>query len=275
MTNEQLAELAQDPDNSELVPVLWDKVKDLLYMKAQRVYTARTAAFQRHGVELADIRQGCYMAFLDALKGYKPESGAKFSAYLNYPFKTMLADLTHTRTSKQEPLNSAVSIDKPIFDKGEAATLGDVLPCDTDIETDVLDQLEQDEERRAVRDAVARLPEREREAVTLFYFEGLTLQEIAHRWGCSYQNVAGFKAAGLRNLRRSPLLQQLYREYKAHSRWKQVQRLENRPECFQLVQEMRERQAQGEYISYGKYQATLYGVYLDAVRIADARLVAE
>ena len=262
MTNEQLAALAQDPDNGELVPVLWDKVKDILYMKAQRAYTARTDAFKLHGVELSDIRQGCYTAFLDALKGYKPESGAKFSSYLTYPFKTMLADLTNTRTSKREPLDGAVSMDKPIFSEEETATLGDVLPCNTDIETDVLDHLEQEEERRAVRDAVARLPQREREAVTLFYFEGLTLQEIASRWGCSYQNVAGFKSAGLRNLRRSPVLQQLYREYKAHSQWNSVQRLENRPEYFQLVQEMRERQAQGEYISYGKYQATLYSAYL-------------
>lgn len=262
MTNEQLAALAQDPDNGELVPVLWDKVKDILYMKAQGAYTARTDAFKRHGVELSDIRQGCYMAFLDALRGYKPESGAKFSSYLTYPFKTMLADLTHTRTSKREPLDSAVSMDKPILGEDETATLWDVLPCDTDIETNVLDQLEQDDERRAVWDAVARLPQREREAVTLFYFEGLTLQEIASRWGCSYQNVAGFKAAGLRNLRRSPVLQQLHREYKAHSQWNSVQRLESRPEYFQLVQELRERQAHGEYISYGKYQATLYNAYL-------------
>ena len=115
------------------------------------------------------------------------------------------------------------------------------MPCDTDIETYVLDQLEQDEERRAVRDAVARLPKREREAVTLFYFEGLTLQEIADRWGCSYQNVAQFKTSELRNLRRSSALQQLYREYRTHIRWNQVQRLENRPEFFELVQEKRER----------------------------------
>ena len=262
MTNEQLAALAKDPDNGELIPVLWDKVKDLLYMKAQRAYTAHTEAFRQCGVELADIRQGCYTAFLDALKGYKPESGTKFSTYLNYPFKTKIAELTHTRSSRTEPLNDAISIDKPIFDDGETVTLGDTLPCDTDIETDVLDRLEHEEERRAVRDAVARLPERERDAVKRFYFEGLTLQEIADRWGCSYQNVAQFKTAGLRNLRRSPILQQLYREYRTHSRWNQVQRLESRPEFFELVQEMRERQVQGEYISYGKYQATLYGCLL-------------
>lgn len=46
MTNEQLAALAQDPDNAELVPVLWEKVKSLLYQKAGTVYNARKSRFQ-------------------------------------------------------------------------------------------------------------------------------------------------------------------------------------------------------------------------------------
>lgn len=46
MTNEQLAALAQDPDNAELVPVLWEKVKSLLYQKAGTVYNARKNRFQ-------------------------------------------------------------------------------------------------------------------------------------------------------------------------------------------------------------------------------------
>lgn len=129
MTNEKLAALAQDPDNKELIPLLWDKVKDLLYMKANRAYRQHSDMFARCGVELADIRQSCYIVFLDALKGYQPDGETKFTSYLNYPFQTMLKELTHTRTSRKEPLNDATSLDKPIQDKdGDAdATMVDLL----------------------------------------------------------------------------------------------------------------------------------------------------
>lgn len=92
MTNEQLAALAQQPENEELVPLLWEKVKPVLWLKAKQAYNARQSVFQQCGVELWDIRQSCYMVFLSALKGYKPETGIKFNSYLSYPFRTLLAE---------------------------------------------------------------------------------------------------------------------------------------------------------------------------------------
>ena len=104
MTNEQLAALAQDPDHAELVPVLWEKVKNLLYQKAGTVYSARKSQFQQCGVELWDIRQGCYMAFLEALKGFHPGAGNQFTSYLNYPFRNVVAELT--RSSRSAIINA-------------------------------------------------------------------------------------------------------------------------------------------------------------------------
>lgn len=192
MTNEKLAALAQDPDNKELIPVLWDKVKDLLYMKADRAYRQYSNMFARCGVELADIRQSCYIVFLDALKGYQPDGETKFTSYLNYPFQTMLKELTHTRTSRKEPLNDATSLDKPIQDKdGDAdATMVDLLPDSSiDLENDVLDPLERDEEQQMVRDAVARLPEQQRNVIESTYFLNQAQKEIAAHMGCRPQNV--------------------------------------------------------------------------------------
>ena len=159
MTNEQLAALAQQPENEELVPLLWEKVKPVLWLKAKQAYNARQSVFQQCGVELWDIRQSCYMVFLSALKGYKPETGIKFNSYLSYPFRTLLAELTGTRSSKREPLNEAVSLEMPVKDQSEKGkvTLADTLPDErTDIETAVLSQLEQDEESRLVHEAVDR-----------------------------------------------------------------------------------------------------------------------
>lgn len=197
MTNEQLAALAQQPENEELVPLLWEKVKPLLWLKAKQAYNARQSVFQQCGVELWDIRQGCYTAFLSALKGYKPETGIKFISYLSYPFHTLLAELTGTRSTKREPLNEAASLDMPIKNQSEEGkvTLADILPDKgTDIETAVLSQLEQDEESRLVHEAVDRLPERLREVIELYFFQGVFLVDIAQRWGCTYQNVSNKKS---------------------------------------------------------------------------------
>lgn len=45
MTNEQLAALAQQPENEELVPLLGEKVKPLLWLKAKQAYNAARAFF--------------------------------------------------------------------------------------------------------------------------------------------------------------------------------------------------------------------------------------
>ena len=197
MTNEQLAALAQQPENEELVPLLWEKVKPLLWLKAKQTYNARQSVFQQCGVELWDIRQGCYTAFLSALKGYKPETGIKFISYLSYPFHTLLAELTGTRSTKREPLNEAASLDMPIKNQSEEGkvTLADILPDKgTDIETAVLSQLEQDEESRLVHEAVDRFlsrcfPRGHRPAV------GLYLPECFQQEKQSFAGAAAFFGA--------------------------------------------------------------------------------
>ena len=50
-------------------------------------------------------------------------------------------------------------------------------------------RLVQDEERQMLTGMIAELPERQRHAVTLHYFEGLSVEEAAHRLGCSPSSV--------------------------------------------------------------------------------------
>lgn len=272
MTNENLAILAQDPENKELVPVLWDKVKDMLYMKSNRTYRLYSGLFARCGIEVSDIMQSCYSVFLEALKGYKPDSGIKFITYLNYPFKTMMQELTHARTSRKEPMNDAISLDIPLQDKdGETDnTPLSLLPDKTvNVENDVLDSLEQYEERQSVRDAVAALPELQRNVIEAIYFRNEMQKDIAKRMGCTPARVQQIKTQAFQMLRRSPFLRQIYMEWIAHIRWRNVQRLEERPEYFEVVQELRERQEQGERISYGKFKAELYSYHLKAIQTAD------
>ena len=70
MTNEQLATFIHAGGNDELIPLLWNKVQRFVYYKARSVYTLNTTRCKRCGVELWDIQQAGYIAFIEALRGY-------------------------------------------------------------------------------------------------------------------------------------------------------------------------------------------------------------
>lgn len=76
MTNEQLAKFIKEGDSEDLKPVLWERVKKLLYAKATAEYNRRKNYCDKCGIELWDIKQACYEVYLKALEGYKPDKPA-------------------------------------------------------------------------------------------------------------------------------------------------------------------------------------------------------
>lgn len=49
MTNEKLAELIQEGDNDELLPLLWDKTRLLIYKKCGRLWQFYSEKLERFG----------------------------------------------------------------------------------------------------------------------------------------------------------------------------------------------------------------------------------
>jgi RNA polymerase sigma-70 factor (ECF subfamily) len=68
-------------------------------------------------------------------------------------------------------------------------------------ETPPLERMERCERAERLLEALAELPERERQAVVLQRFHGWKLQEIADQLGCTIGAIAGLQARGLRRLR--------------------------------------------------------------------------
>ena len=60
---------------------------------------------------------------------------------------------------------------------------------DVDVDVDTVDRLVRSEEHRAVLDAVRRLPRRQRDCITLRYFEELSIDQIAATLGVSANSV--------------------------------------------------------------------------------------
>lgn len=237
MTNEQLATYIHTGGNDELIPLLWDKVKKLLYMKSESFYKLHTLSCQSHGVEVWDIKQAAYLAFLEALKGYKPESSAKFVTFISFPFKNEINKLLGLRTThtQNEPLNNSYSLEAPAAkDKdGDELTLLELIADDSSLS--FIEDIERAAVCETVRGVVAALPSPLREVIEQHYFGGLTLSEIGEQMQLSTERVRQIRRKALRQLQASRILEDIYKDYKQHHYTEQdYSKRITRPESYEL-----------------------------------------
>lgn len=202
MTNEQLAELIQE-GNDELKPVLWERVKKLLYMFSGRYYSRFTEYCDRCGVTEWDLKQQAYSAYEISLKGYISERGS-FSTYLTFGFKKVLRELFKSK----DPLNSAESIDRSIDEDNENS--GSVVELVSDQNAvEAFENIENEDVGRIVRTAVNGLPEREQATIRAIYFENKKNKEVAEIYGVTSQAVAEYSKRALMMLRRNKEIRRL------------------------------------------------------------------
>lgn len=123
-----------------------------------------------------------------------------------------MQELTHTRHSGQrDPLNNCASLDKAIeTEDGSGDTLGDFVPDPTAL--DFLELLDAQSVAAMIRNEVQNLPDRECEVITGFFFDGMTLEQIANKLGVTFQRASQLKKRGLVNLSRRRVLVDLWNE---------------------------------------------------------------
>lgn len=198
MTNEQLAGFIKQGGNNELIPILWENVKKLLYKFSDRYYRAYSGDLTQCGITAWDIKQQAYSAFLKAIEGYDDSKGYKFTAFLKYPFKKAVRELR-----KRDPLNDCESLNSPVNDENEDTELIEFVADEHS--TDFVEQLEQTDEaeiiKKAVHKAIDKLPEREAEIVKAYYLSGKTYADIAADKEISTERVRQINASALRHLR--------------------------------------------------------------------------
>lgn len=126
MDNEQLAFAAKQGDGEALF-ALWEQVKRLLYQLARKFFQrCGPDKCSHHGVTLADLEQECYLAFLDAVRAYKPAGGWRFTTYLTRASENRFRACMGTH---HNALDIADSMNTPALDDGESSVeAGDLLP---------------------------------------------------------------------------------------------------------------------------------------------------
>ena len=223
MTHEQLCVFIQQ-DNSELLPILWGRVKDLCFMLCGRYYAKYAARFAACGVELCDLRQECYAAFLQAVRNFKEDKGMKFSSYLDFPIRNTAAELLgirNTDRTNRKPLDNAMSLDKPI----EAAdndnlTLSDIIPDTESAEPfeQILQEISDDHARKILLESLGKLTKQERDIILGVFFQEKSMKELAEQYKVSTERIRQIKAKAIRRLRGMPELNILEKEYEIERR---------------------------------------------------------
>lgn len=261
-TNEELAMMIQDGDESK-VPELWEQVRKLYLKKSIHYYDGHRELCSRCGVELDDIQQQAFFAFLQSVEAYNPESGLSFLAFINYPFQTEMQNLTGTRTAltRLDPLNSCASLDKEIdTEDGSGDTLGDFVPDLTAL--DFLELLDAESVGAMVRAEVRKLSAPVCDVIESYYFNGQTLGTIAERLGLSFERVRQLRKRGEVTLSKRRVLVDLWNEYHHTEKQRQLEHAANRdrpdeyssrdsyeratrtPSCIDLACEYAEQQRQ-------------------------------
>lgn len=199
MNNEELAS-AIKAGCKELVPVLWGQVQRFLYLKAKDWYSYMPEMCCRAGVELEDLEQETYFAFLDGLQYWDAEKGYTFLTFTMYPMRNRFNALCGRRTSAQRaiPLNNYKSLYTPVGEEEDLYLLDTIR--DAAAEEDFLNaeaaicnkQLHDDLEI-----CLATLPELTQEVVKSRYYRVLTFKEVAAEMNISYRLAVYKEREGL------------------------------------------------------------------------------
>lgn len=202
MSNEEIVSRIQAGEQ-ELIGDLWEQVCGLVKWKANHIMSSLQGCPGR-GVEYDDLYQSGYLAMVAAVESYESEAGA-FSTWFMYHLKKAFAEVTGYRTKKGqlEPLNNALSTDKPITDEAGSSLFGDFIPDQKAAAT--MEAVEDREYQKQLHDALeialGAIPENYSEVLRLRYYQNMTLEECSGALGLGYERVRQMENKGISILR--------------------------------------------------------------------------
>ena len=168
------------------------------------VYIARR--FENTGVNLEDLISIGTIGLIKAVNTFRPDRNIKLATYSSRCIENEI--LMHIRKIANQ--KTEISLDEPINTDwdGNELLLSDILGTEEDV---VMRPMEEDVERQLLREALSRLPERERYIISLRF--GLcgqqerTQKEVADCLGISQSYISRLEKRIMQRLRRDILRQ--------------------------------------------------------------------
>ena len=200
MSNEDLARGIQE-GHGELYGELWEQCRGLIARAALRYFTAHRPACDRAGVVVDDLIQCGFLALVDAVRYYNPETGYQFSTFLSLPLKNAFNACSGVRTSKRDGILFCSSLDEPLGEEADGETIGDLVPDPQDGMEEAEERLNREQQRAALEKALDLIPQEFAAVIRARYFDGDSLERIGEKLDMSRATIRQREAKGLRKLR--------------------------------------------------------------------------
>lgn len=191
---------------------LWEQVHKFIRLRAKRFFTLYGDTCERAGVEPDDLLQCGFLALQDAVQAYNPESGYQLLAFITRPLQTRFREACGILTSRRDPLNNCDSLDREVKGDGDSSIpLGELLEDGQAAAAmeNTIDRVWQDELHDALEQAMATLPEQQRDVLHLRYWGQQTQDGIAAACGITREQVRQAEQKAMRSLRKPAVVRPL------------------------------------------------------------------
>ncbi|NMB00452.1 MAG: RNA polymerase sporulation sigma factor SigH [Firmicutes bacterium] len=179
LSDEEIVQLARDT-NDQALEHLINKYKNFVRAKARSYFLI--------GADREDIIQEGMIGLYKAIRDFRPDKLASFRAFAELCITRQIITAIKTATrQKHIPLNSYVSLNKPIYDEESDRTLLDVISGSkvTDPEELVISR----EEFVDIESKMVEFLSELEWQVLMYYLEGKSYQEIADELGRHVKSI--------------------------------------------------------------------------------------
>jgi RNA polymerase sporulation-specific sigma factor len=168
-TDEDIVDSVRD-GNSGALEYLINKYKNFVRAKARSYFLI--------GADREDIVQEGMIGLYKSIRDFRGDKQASFKAFAELCITRQIITAIKTATrQKHIPLNSYVSLDKPIYDEDSDRTLLDVI-CGSRV-TDPEELIINQEEFSGLEDKMGEILSELERRVLMLYLDGRSYQEIA------------------------------------------------------------------------------------------------
>lgn len=179
LDDETLVRLSQEGDS---------KAQDILIRRYKNLVKGKSRAYFLMGADKEDIVQEGMIGLFKAIRDYRPDKVASFKSFAEMCVKRQIITAIKTAArQKHMPLNSYVSLNKPVFDEESDRTMYDLMTNSREFDPEHL--IIRKEELKSLEDKMGEVLSDLEWDVLNAYLDGKTYSEIALKMNKQVKSV--------------------------------------------------------------------------------------
>ncbi|MBR4283972.1 MAG: RNA polymerase sporulation sigma factor SigH [Anaerotignum sp.] len=181
MTKEQTYKIAKDEELVLMAQNGDDAAQEYLLDKYKSLVRAKSRAYFLIGADSEDIIQEGMIGLYKAVRDYNEEKNASFRSFAELCVnRQMITAIKAATRQKHQPLNSYVSLNKPVYEEESEQTYMDFLQSDSSALLNPETLLIGQENKHFLEDQMVKNLSSFETRVLVLYLQGRSYFEIAH-----------------------------------------------------------------------------------------------